>query len=142
LPVKLSAGPVRDGCVPLRVMLTPWADLPHHRCINLRGGSSGPYRWEFEKDGETLVVDVNGPLISDDADLMIRAAVDGLGLTFSFEEYIASQIATGALIRVLEDWCPPFAGYFLYYPSRWQQSAPLAALIETLRFQSEIPHRA
>ena len=91
-------------------------DLPSHRCINLRGGSAGPYRWEFEKDGETLVVDVSGPLIFDDADLMIRAAVDGLGLTFSFEEYVAPQIASGALVRVLEDWCPPFAGYFLYYP--------------------------
>src|SRR5688572_664518 len=69
-------------------------DLPNHRCINLRGGSSGPYRWEFEKDGEALVVDVNGPVVVDDADLMIRAAIDGLGLTFSFEEYVAPQIAS------------------------------------------------
>jgi DNA-binding transcriptional LysR family regulator len=108
-------------------------DLPTHRCINLRGGSAGPYRWEFEKDGESLVVDVNGPLIVDDADLMIRAAVDGLGLTFSFEDYIAPLIDSGALVRVLEDWCPPFAGYFLYYPSRRQQPAALSALIESLR---------
>jgi DNA-binding transcriptional LysR family regulator len=84
-------------------------DLLNHRCIILRGGSSGPYRWEFEKDGEALVVDVGGPLIVDDAGLMIRAAADGLGLTFSFEEYVAPQIASGALVRVLEDWCPPFA---------------------------------
>jgi hypothetical protein len=55
------------------------------------------------------------------------------GLTFSFEEYVAPQIASGALVRVLEDWCPPFAGYFLYYPSRRQQPAALSALIETLR---------
>jgi DNA-binding transcriptional LysR family regulator len=108
-------------------------DLPAHRCINLRGGSAGPYRWEFEKDGESLVVDVNGPLIVDDADLMIRAAVDGLGLTFSFEEYVAPFIESGALVRVLDDWCPPFAGYFLYYPSRRQQPAALSALIESLR---------
>jgi DNA-binding transcriptional LysR family regulator len=108
-------------------------DLPTHGCINLRGGSTGPYRWEFEKDGESLVVDVNGPLIVDDADLMIRAAVDGLGLTFSFEAYIAPLVESGALVRVLEDWCPPFAGYFLYYPSRRQQTAALSALIETLR---------
>jgi DNA-binding transcriptional LysR family regulator len=108
-------------------------DLPMHRCINLRGGSAGPYRWEFEKDGETVVVDVNGPLIVDDADLMIRAAVDGLGLTFSFEEYIAPLLESGALVRVLDDWCPPFAGYFLYYPSRRQQPAALSALIESLR---------
>jgi hypothetical protein len=96
-------------------------ELTSHRCTNLRGGSSGPYRWEFEKGSETLVVDVNGPLVLDDADLMIRAATDGLGLTFSFEEYVAPQIASGALVRVLEDWCPPLAGYFLYYPSRGQQ---------------------
>jgi DNA-binding transcriptional LysR family regulator len=110
-------------------------DLPEHRCINLRGGSPTAYRWEFEKDGEALVVDVSGPVIVDNADLMIRAAVDGLGLTFSFEEYLAPQIASGALVRVLEDWCPPFAGYFLYYPSRRQQPAALSALIDTLRLE-------
>jgi DNA-binding transcriptional LysR family regulator len=117
--------------------LHPKPKSPHelltHRCINLRGGSARPYRWEFEKDGEALVVDVTGPLIVDDADLMIRAAIDGLGLTFSFEEYVAPQIASGALVRVLEDWCPPFAGYFLYHPSRRQQSPGLSALIDTLR---------
>ena len=64
---------------------------------------------------------------------MIRAALDGMGLTFSFEEYVAPQIAAGALVRVLEDWCAPFPGYFLYYPSRRQQPPALSALIETLR---------
>jgi DNA-binding transcriptional LysR family regulator len=108
-------------------------DLTAHRCINLRGGTSGPYRWEFEKNGEALVVDVRGPLIVDNADLMIRAAIDSLGLTFSFEEYVAPHVARGALVRVLEDWCAPFAGYFLYYPSRRQQSPALSALIDTLR---------
>jgi DNA-binding transcriptional LysR family regulator len=108
-------------------------DLPNHRCINLRGGSAGAYRWEFDKDGVALAVDVSGPLIVDNADLMVRAAIDGLGLTFSFEEYVAPQIESGALVRVLDDWCPPFAGYFLYYPSRRQQPAAMAALIETLR---------
>jgi DNA-binding transcriptional LysR family regulator len=118
----------------------PKPSSPHElltqRCINLRGGSARPYRWEFEKNGEALVVDVTGPLIVDDADLMIRAAIDGLGLTFSFEEYVAPQIASGALVRVLEDWCPPFAGYFLYHPSRRQQSAALSALIEVLRYSA------
>jgi DNA-binding transcriptional LysR family regulator len=108
-------------------------DLTSHRCINLRSGSGGPYRWEFEKGGKAVVVDVTGPLVVDDADLMIGAAIDGLGLTFSLEDYVAPHIASGALVRVLEDWCPPFAGYFLYYPSRQQQPAALAALIETLR---------
>jgi DNA-binding transcriptional LysR family regulator len=108
-------------------------ELLTHRCINLRGGSVRPYRWEFEKDGESVVVDVAGPLVVDDADLMIRAAMDGMGVTFSFEEYVASQLASGALVRVLKDWCPPFAGYFLYHPSRRQQAPALSALIETLR---------
>ncbi len=119
----------------------PKPDTPHevlsHRCINLRGGSARPYKWEFEKDGEAVEVDVTGPMIFDDADLMIRAALEGLGLTFSFEEYIAPQIASGALVRVLEDWCPPFPGYFLYYPSRRQQPPALSALIDTLRLETD-----
>jgi DNA-binding transcriptional LysR family regulator len=112
-------------------------DVLSHRCINLRGGSARPYQWEFEKDGEAVDVDVTGPMIFDDADLMIRAAIEGLGLTFSFEEYITPQIASGALIRVLEDWCPPFPGYFLYYPSRRQQPPALSALIDTLRLEAD-----
>jgi DNA-binding transcriptional LysR family regulator len=63
----------------------------------------------------------------------VRAALDGLGLAFTLEEHVASQLAKGTLVRVLEDWCPPFAGYFLYYPSRRQQPAALSALIEALR---------
>jgi DNA-binding transcriptional LysR family regulator len=76
-------------------------------------------------------------MIFDDANLMIRAAIEGLGLTFSFEEYIAPQLSSGALVRVLEDWCPPFPGYFLYYPSRRQQPAALSALIDTLRLEGD-----
>ena len=109
-------------------------DLRNHCCINF-WGSATPYNWEFKKNGKALFVDLSGPLLLDDADLMIRAAIDGLGLTFPFEEYVAPQIATGALVRVLEDWCPPFTGYFLYYPSRRQQPATLSALIETLRLK-------
>lgn len=108
-------------------------DLPSHRCINLRAGSPRPYRWEFEKDGESVDVDVSGPLLTDNAELMIQAAINGLGLTFSFEDYVAPHLESGALVRVLADWCPPFPGYFLYYPSRKQQSRALSALIEVLR---------
>jgi len=79
---------------------------------------------------------VNGPLIVDDAEMMIRAAIGGVGLAFTFEEHVALHLASGALVRVLEDWCPPFASYFLYYPSRRQQPAALKALIETLRLGS------
>ena len=108
-------------------------DLTHHTCLNFRHGSAGVYRWEFDKGNRSLAVAVNGPLIVDDAEIMIRAAVDGVGLAFMLEAQAAPHLASGALLRVLEDWCPPFAGYFLYYPSRRQQPAALSALIETLR---------
>jgi len=109
-------------------------DLRAHRCINFRHGSSaGVYRWEFDKGRRSLVVSVNGPLIVDDVGVMLRATLDGVGLAFVAEDRVTEHLARGALVRVLEDWCPPFPGYFLYYPSRRQQPAALAALIETLR---------
>ena len=108
-------------------------DLPAHRCINFRHGSAGVYHWEFDKGRKSLSVAVNGPLTVDDVDVLIRAAEDGVGLAFALEEHVATQLASGALVRVLDDWCPPFAGYFLYYPSRRQQPPALSALIEALR---------
>lgn len=108
-------------------------DLLTHRCINFRHGSAGVYRWEFDKAKQSLTVAVNGPLIVDDVEIMIRAAIDGVGLAFLWEEHAAPHLAGGALVRVLEDWCPPFPGFFLYYPSRREQRAALLALIETLR---------
>jgi DNA-binding transcriptional LysR family regulator len=108
-------------------------DLPNHRCINFRHGSAGVYRWEFDKGNRSLVVAVNGPVIVDDVEVLIRTAIDGVGLAFTLDEHAAPHLASGALVRVLEDWCPPFAGYFLYYPSRRQQPPALSALIETLR---------
>ncbi|HXI32206.1 MAG TPA: LysR family transcriptional regulator [Vicinamibacterales bacterium] len=108
-------------------------DLTTHRCLNFRHGSSGVYRWEFDKGRQSLAVGVNGPIVVDDAEVLIRAAIDGAGLTFTLEEQVAPHLASGALVRVLEDWCPPFAGYFLFYPSRRQLRAALSALIDTLR---------
>jgi DNA-binding transcriptional LysR family regulator len=108
-------------------------DLTGHRCINYRMGAGGVYRWEFEKRGKPVTVSVAGPLIVDDVELVVQAALDGLGLAFLFEERAAPPIARGKLVRVLEDWCPPFAGFFLYYPSRRQQPAALQALIDVLR---------
>ena len=108
-------------------------DLLKHRCINFRHGSAGVYRWEFEKGKKALSVSVNGPLIVDDVEIVTRAAIDGVGLAFMSEEHTAPYLANRALIRVLEDWCQPFPGFFLYYPSRRQQSAALSALIKTLR---------
>ena len=109
-------------------------DLVSLPCINFRHGHGGEvYRWEFEKGRKSLSVAVNGPLIVDDVELAIRAAIDGIGLAFISEDKVAQHLTTSALIRVLEDWCQPFPGFFLYYPSRRQQPAALAALINTLR---------
>lgn len=108
-------------------------DLVTHRCINFRHGSEGVYRWEFEKGRKSLSVAVNGPLIVDDLEIVTRAAIDGVGLAFMSEEHAEPYLATKALVRVLEDWCQPFPGFFLYYPSRRQQPAALSALIKTLR---------
>ena len=91
------------------------------------------YGWELDK-GDQSVVAVNGPLITNDIGLLTRAALDGVGLAFMSDKQAAPHLATGALVRVLEeDWCPPFPGFFLYYPSRRQHPAALTALIETLR---------
>jgi DNA-binding transcriptional LysR family regulator len=109
-------------------------DLTAHRCIRYRMGTGGPvYRWEFEKRGKPVTVSVSGPLIVNDVEVTLRAALDGLGLAFLFEEHAAEHIARRKLVRVLEDWCPPFDGFFLYYPSRRQQPAALQALVDALR---------
>jgi DNA-binding transcriptional LysR family regulator len=108
-------------------------DLLKHRCINFKHGSAGLYRWEFDKGKKSLSVAVNGPLVVDDVELLVRGALDGIGLAFVSDERVESQLESGQLIRVLEDWCQPFPGFFLYYPSRRQQPAALAALIHALR---------
>src|SRR5439155_25857570 len=76
-------------------------DLLSHRCINFRHGSAGVYRWEFDKGKQSLAVAVNGPLIVDDVEIMIRAAIDGVGLAFMSEEHAPPHLASGALVRVL-----------------------------------------
>lgn len=108
-------------------------DLLSHPCINFRHGSAGIYRWEFDKGKKSLSVAVNGPLIVDDVELLVRAAFDGIGLAFMSEDQAAPDLKSGALVRVLEDWCQPFPGFFLYYPSRRQQPPALSTLIDTLR---------
>jgi DNA-binding transcriptional LysR family regulator len=108
-------------------------DLTNHCCLNFRQGADEIYRWEFDRGKQSLAVGVNGPVVVDDLHLMTRAALDGAGLAFMMDEYAAPYLTRGQLLRVLEDWCPPFAGYFLYYPSRRQQPAALSALTEILR---------
>jgi DNA-binding transcriptional LysR family regulator len=108
-------------------------DLLQHRCINFRHGSADVYRWEFEKGRKSLSVAVNGPLVVDYVALVLRAALDGVGLAFLAQHQIESYLESGALVGVLESWCQPYPGLFLYYPSRRQQPPALAALINVLR---------
>jgi DNA-binding transcriptional LysR family regulator len=108
-------------------------DLLQHRCIRFRHRGESVYKWELDRADESLEIAVNGSLILDDTDLVIQAAIDGAGLAWVTEERVAEHLASGALVRVLEDWCPPFPGFFLYYPSRKQQPAALVALIEAFR---------
>lgn len=111
-------------------------DLTAHPCINLRLPTRGGlYVWEFEKDGRPLNVRVDGPLIVNDMNLMVRGALSGLGLSIVMEDQVRAEVADGRLIRVLEDWSPPFPGYHLYYPSRRQPTPAFTVLIEALRYR-------
>jgi len=108
-------------------------DVLQHQCIGFRHRGESKYRWEFDKGGQSMAISVSGSLLVDDLDLVIQAALDGAGLAWVAEDRVAPFLASGALVRVLEDWCPPFPGFFLYYPTRKQQPAALTALITTLR---------
>src|ERR1700735_1533302 len=107
-------------------------DLKDHSCIGFRF-SNGLYRWEFEKGRKVLTVSPQGPASFDDPDLVIQAVLNGVGIGTAMEDSLKGLIAEGRLVHVLRDWCPSFPGYFLYYPSRRNQPAALAALIESLR---------
>jgi DNA-binding transcriptional LysR family regulator len=112
-------------------------DVLSHRCIRFRHKGESVYKWELDRGEESLAIAVSGPLLLDELDLVIQAALDGGGLAWVAEDRVTEHLATGALVRVLEDWCPPFPGFFLYYPTRKQQPAALTALITTLRLPSQ-----
>ena len=115
------------------VPMTPY-DLTAHDCINLRLATyGGLYAWEFEKDGRELKVRVEGSLFFNNLSLRRKAALAGSGLAYLPEDEVREHVRSGRLIRVLEDWCEPFAGYHLYYPSRRQASPAFAVLVEALR---------
>lgn len=115
-------------------------DLADHRCINLRFPTHGGlYAWEFERDGRELSVRVKGQVIVNDVALAYRAALDGVGVAYLPEDYVAADLAERQLLRLLADWCPPFPGYHLYYPSRRQLSPAMMVLIEALKGSRLIP---
>jgi len=107
-------------------------DLKDHACIAFRF-RSGVYRWEFEKGRKVLTVNPQGPLSFDDPDLVIQSVLKGAGIGTAIEATLKPMIERGELIQLLADWCPQFPGFFLYYPSRRNQTAALSALIHALR---------
>jgi DNA-binding transcriptional LysR family regulator len=118
-------------------------DLTGHSCINLRLPTHGGlYAWEFEKDAHELKVRVEGQLVFNGTYQMLNAALAGFGLAYVPEDLARPHLAKGRLKRVLEDWCPPFSGYHLYYPSRRQSSAAFALLVEALRYVTPVRKRS
>jgi DNA-binding transcriptional LysR family regulator len=111
-------------------------DLIGHNCINLRLSTHGGlYAWEFEKAGRELKVRVEGQLIFNGTNQMLNAALAGFGLAYVPEGLARPHLAKGRLMRVLEDWCLPYSGYHLYYPSRRQPSAAFALFVDALRYR-------
>jgi DNA-binding transcriptional LysR family regulator len=112
-------------------------DLAAHNCINIRLPTyGGLFVWEFEKDGRAIKVRVDGQIIVNNIALRLASALDGLGLAYMPEDQVLPQIKARRLMRVLDDWCPPFSGYHLYYPSRRQHSAAFSLTVEVLRYRS------
>jgi DNA-binding transcriptional LysR family regulator len=117
-------------------------DIAAHRCLCARLVPSGPiYRWELEKRGRLVRVAAPPVFITNDADALLSAALAGMGLAYMMESDALPHLRSGALVRALEDWCPPFPGSFLYYPSRRQLTPGLKALVEVLRYPAPAAKR-
>lgn len=117
--------------------LTP-GDLHRHRCLNYRWPTNGNvYRWEFERDGDKQEIAVTGPVIVDEPEVLVRAALDGAGIAYLFEQQIAAGLADGRLLPLLDDWTPPFPGFYLYSPANRQVPRPLRAFIDFARQWAE-----
>ena len=111
-------------------------DLKAHDCIRNRLPNGAIFGWEFEKNGKKLRAEVEGRLIVNDIDLSIQAVLDGIGLGYLLYDYVASQIASGRLVPLLEDWSPRMSGFFLYHSGRRQITGPLRALIGFLKTEA------
>lgn len=113
-------------------------DLTAHRCINMRFPTHGGlYVWEFERGDQQLNVRVDGQIVLNSTPHIVLAALEGLGIAFLPEEEFAPHIEEGRLVRVLEDWCAPFDGFYLYYPSRKQPSPAFKLVVDALRFRAQ-----
>jgi len=112
-------------------------ELTAHRCINQRMPTSGGlYVWDFARRGKAVNVRVDGPLVFNTSPPQVAAAVAGLGIALLPEDEVSASMTDGRLMRVLEDWCPPFAGYHLYYPSRRQPSPAFSLVVKALRYEA------
>lgn len=112
-------------------------DLDPAHCIGHRFASGLTIPWEFERDGQIIRIPPAGRVIASIIEIELRAAIDGLGLIASFEDFLRPALKTGQLETVLIDWCPPFPGPSLYYPSRRQMPAPLRAFVDFLKAQAD-----
>ena len=108
-------------------------DLSDHTCVGYRNTTGALSPWSFEKDGVGTVAKITPMLVVDDGDALVRAACAGLGLIYVLEDLVTPHLASGTLVRVLGDWCEPFAGYHAYYSSRLHPTRPFALLLEELR---------
>ncbi|HEY0296287.1 MAG TPA: LysR family transcriptional regulator [Bordetella sp.] len=108
-------------------------DLLGHDCVRHRFPSGRIYKWEFERDGAKLEIDPPGRVTLGDLHLMTRMALDGVGLTLQLEEHVRDLVESGRLLRSMEDWCPPFPGFMLYYPRQQRMSSALRAFIDMVR---------
>ncbi|KAF0811664.1 HTH-type transcriptional regulator PgrR [Andreprevotia sp. IGB-42] len=105
-------------------------DLREHACICYRFASGTVYRWELQRDGKPVEIEVNGPLTVNDGNFMAFAAAGGAGLAYTFERFVASALASGELVSVLPEACPVWFGFYLYYASRRQMPPKLRCLID------------
>ncbi|MBD7987596.1 LysR family transcriptional regulator [Luteimonas sp. Sa2BVA3] len=112
------------------------SDLTAHRCIAQRQVSGGLYAWEFDRRGRELEVRVEGQVIMNTSPHIVAAALDGMGIAFLPEDEFSPHLEQGRLVRVLEEWCPPFAGFHLYYPSRRHPSPAFSLVLDALRYRT------
>ena len=135
--IRMAVGGSQDYLSRRGTPKTPH-ELTEHNCINLRLPTMGGlYAWEFEKDGRELRVRVDGQLTLNNGPTILSAIKSGYGLGYLTEDELRPYFESGELVRVLDDWCPPFAGYHLYYPSRRQPTAAFKVIVEALRYREE-----
>lgn len=128
-PLEMKVVATPDYLERFGTPLTPH-DLHLHNCLAYRRPTDGSvYRWEFEKDSETLEVTVNSRLLVDAPEMLTRVVLDGAGIAYVFAHHIQSHLDNGSLVQLLPDWTPPFPGFYLYYPGRLLMTAPLRAFV-------------